>query len=60
MATIEMIRPNVEQQVAKMLGIEKVKVDEDEDIPIVQGGLVTFVRLLDGPTGPMLRVFAPI
>jgi hypothetical protein len=60
MASIEMIRPYVEQQVAKLMGSESVKVDPDGDIPIRQGSAVCFARLLDGPSGPMFRVFAPM
>jgi hypothetical protein len=60
MASIEMIRPYVEQQVAKIMGLESVKVDQDGDIPIRQGSAACFARLLDGPSGPMLRIFAPM
>ena len=59
MTTIEMLRPYVAQKVAELLGIEKVKVDPDGDIPIRAGSAVSFARLLDGPTGPLFRVFSP-
>ena len=60
MANIEMLRPYVEQQVSQLLGVEKLQVDQDGDIPIRSGSSVTFARLLDGPTGPMFRVFSPL
>lgn len=58
MATIEILRPYVEQRVAEFLGVEKLRVDVDGTIPIRAGSSVCFARLVDGPTGPMFRVFA--
>ena len=60
MATVEVLRPYVMQQVAKLLGVDEVKVDPAGDIPIRQGSAVVFGRLMDGPTGPMFRLFAPL
>lgn len=60
MATADMIRPFVEKAVAQNLGLEKVKLDQDGDIPVVNGTSVTFVRVLDGPVGPIVRFFSPI
>lgn len=59
MANIEMIRPYVEKKIAEYLGIESVKTDPDGDIPIRFGSTVCVVKLLEGPTGPMMRVFSP-
>lgn len=60
MADIEMLRPYVEQKIAELLGVERVKVDAEGDIPIRAGSAVCFVRLLNGPTGPMVRIFSPL
>lgn len=60
MANVEMLRPYVEQKVAELLGVEKVNVDETGNIPIRSGSAVCFARLLEGPTGPMFRVFSPM
>lgn len=60
MATADMIRPFVEKAVAQTLGLEKVSVDEDGDIPVSDGTSVTFVRVLDGPVGPIVRFFSPM
>jgi hypothetical protein len=60
MTSAEMLRPYVQQQVASIIGVESVKVDEDGDIPTRQGSAVSFARLLDGPTGPLFRVFSPV
>jgi hypothetical protein len=60
MASVEVLRPYVEQKVADLLGVERVKKDKDGDIPIRQGSAVCFARLVDAPTGPMLRVFSPL
>jgi hypothetical protein len=59
MANAEMLQPYVQQKVAEFLGIEKVSLDPDGDIPIRYGSTVCFARLLEGPGGPMLRVFSP-
>jgi len=56
----ESLRPYVLQAVASILGLTSVKADDDGDIPIRQGSAICFARLLDGPTGPLLRVFAPM
>jgi hypothetical protein len=56
----ETLRPYVLQAVATVLGLSSVTVDDDGDIPIQQGSAVCFARLLDGPTGPLFRVFAPM
>jgi hypothetical protein len=56
----EALRPYLLQAVASLLGLSSVKVDDDGDIPIQQGSAVCFARLLDGPTGPLFRVFAPM
>ena len=60
MANADMIRPYVEQQVAAILGIEQLKKDDDGDIPVVSGSCVTFISVVDGPTGPMVRFVAPL
>lgn len=60
MANVEMLRPYVEQKVAELLGVEKVNVDDNGNIPIRSGSAVCFARLLEGPTGPMFRVFSPL
>lgn len=60
MASIEMLRPYIEQKVAEVLEVEKVKADPQGDIPIRAGSSVCVARLLDGPSGPMLRVFSPL
>lgn len=60
MASIEMLRPYVEQQVAEVLGVEKVQSDPQGDIPIRAGSSVCVARLMDGPSGPMFRVFSPL
>jgi hypothetical protein len=60
MTSIEVLRPYVDQKVAEYLGVEKVQKDDDGDIPIRQGSVAYFVRLLEGPSGPMLRVFSPL
>lgn len=60
MATAEMLRPYIEQKIATYLGIEKVEVDPDGDIPIRAGSAVCYVRLFDGGNGPVLRVFSPV
>lgn len=59
MTSIEMIRPYVEKKIAEYLGIEAVKTDPGGDIPIRFGSTVCVVKLLEGPTGPMMRVFSP-
>jgi hypothetical protein len=56
----EVLRPYVLQAVASVLGLTSVKVDDEGDIPIRQGSAVCYARLLDGPTGPLFRVFAPM
>jgi hypothetical protein len=60
MATLEMLRPYVEQKIAEVIGADSVKVDPDGDIPIRSGSAVCFARLIEGPTGPMFRVFSPM
>lgn len=60
MATADMIKPFVEKAVAQTLGLESVKLDDDGDIPVVSGTSVTFVRVVDGPVGPMVRFFSPM
>lgn len=60
MADAEMIRPFVEQEVAQLLGVPMVAKDQDGDIPIVSGSSVTFVRVVDGPTGAMIRFLSPV
>src|SRR3954470_21850688 len=60
MANIEMLRPYVEQQISQIIGVEELRKDADGDIPIRSGSALTFARLLDGPTGPMFRVFSPL
>lgn len=60
MTDANMIRPFVERAVAQALGLESIRVDEDGDIPVVNETSVTFVRVLDGPVGPMVRFFSPV
>lgn len=60
MADAAMIRPFVEQAVAKALGVTEVEVDSDGDVPVVNETSVTFVRVLDGPVGPLVRFFSPM
>ena len=60
MTNAEMLRPYVQQKVQEFLGVEQLQVDADGDIPIRQGSSVSFARLLDGPTGPVFRVFSPL
>lgn len=60
MANAEMIRPFVEREIAQLLGVPEVARDEDGDIPIVNGSSVTFVRVVDGPTGAMIRFVSPV
>jgi hypothetical protein len=60
MATAEMLRPYIEQKIAAYLGIEKVEVDSDGDIPIRAGSAVCYARLFDGGNGPVFRVFSPL
>ena len=60
MTNAEMLRPYVAEQVASILGLETVKIDSDGDIPVRHGSAVSFVRVVDGPMGPYLRVFAPV
>ena len=55
-----MLRPYVEQKVAEYLGIEKVAVDDDGDIPIKAGSAVCYARLFDSSNGPIFRAFAPL
>jgi T3SS (YopN, CesT) and YbjN peptide-binding chaperone 1 len=56
---VEMIRPYVEKKVAEHLGVESVKPGPDGTIPIRVGSTACIVKLLEGPTGPMLRVYSP-
>jgi hypothetical protein len=58
--TVEVLRPYIEQTIAETLGLENVKRDGDGDIPIVSGSVVTFARLIEGPTGPILRLISPL
>jgi hypothetical protein len=60
MATIEMLRPYVEQKIAEVIGADAVTSDPDGDIPIRAGSAVCFARLVEGPSGPMFRVFSPL
>ena len=60
MTNADMIRPYVEQQVAALLGRDTVMKDEDGDIPVVGGSCVTFISVVDGPNGPMVRFVAPL
>jgi hypothetical protein len=60
MATAEMLRPYIEQKIATYLGIQKVEVDSDGDIPIKAGSAVCYARLFDGGNGPVFRVFSPL
>ncbi len=60
MPDAEMIKPYVEQKIGEMLGRDRLDYDEDGDIPIRHGSSVSFVRLFDGPAGPILRVFSPL
>lgn len=58
MANAEMLRPYIEQTIARFLGLDSVARDADGDIPIRMGSTVCFARLFDGPDGPIFRVFA--
>ncbi len=60
MATVQMLRPYVEKTVAEFLGLENVEIVDDGDILIRAGSAISFAQLLDGPTGPMFRVFSPL
>lgn len=60
MTTVEILRPYVMEQVASLLGVEQVKLDEQGDIPIRRGSAVVFGRLMEGPSGPMFRLFSPL
>ena len=60
MATAEMLRPYVEQKIAEYLGIEKVALDADGDIPIKAGSAVCYARLFDSSNGPIFRAFSPL
>lgn len=59
MANIEMIRPYVEKKVAEYLGADSVKTNPDGSIPIRFGSTACIVNLVEGPSGPMMRVFSP-
>lgn len=60
MADAASLRPFVEQEIAHLFGISHAPRDADGDIPVVSGSSVTFVRVLDSPTGAMIRFFSPV
>lgn len=60
MATADMIRPFVAQAVARAQGVDQITPDGDGDLPVPHGSSVTFVRVLDGPVGPIVRFFSPL
>jgi hypothetical protein len=58
---IEVLRPFVEQTVAKYLHLEHLQVAEDGTIPIRAGSTIVNVRLMDGPGDkPLLQVYSPM
>ena len=60
-ARIEVLRPFVEQTLARYLGLEKVQVWEDGTIPIRAGSTVVNVRLVEGEGDkPLLQVYSPL
>lgn len=60
MANADVIRPFVEKAVAALLEIPVVDTDSDGDIPVNRGSSVTFIRVFDGPRGPVIRFFSPL
>ncbi|MEW6060043.1 MAG: YbjN domain-containing protein [Actinomycetota bacterium] len=60
MTTADVLRPYLQQQIASIMGVASIPPDEDGDIVIRQGSTLCFARVLDGPTGPLFRVFAPV
>jgi T3SS (YopN, CesT) and YbjN peptide-binding chaperone 1 len=58
---IEVLRPFVEQTVAKYLHLDHLQVADDGTIPIRAGSTIVNVRLMDGPGDkPLLQVYSPI
>lgn len=54
------VRSLVEQEVARLLGMPEVERDGAGDIVAVSGSAVTYIRVMDGPTGTMIRFLAPL
>lgn len=50
----------VEQEVARLLGMNAVERDSTGDIVAASGSTLTYIRVMDGPTGTMIRFLAPL
>lgn len=59
MANTIMARAYVEKTLSEYLETDNLRVDDDGDVLIRSGSTLCVVRVTDGPTGPMMRVFAP-